>query len=61
MPYTNSFIRCCSFIRRCVSAVALMIPAAWRFQYLVKVNEIKTKKGVDLLQHLVDFHHAQDK
>ena len=30
-------------------------------QYLIKVNEIKAKKGVDLLQHLVDFHHAQDK
>ncbi|XP_043203822.1 arfGAP with SH3 domain, ANK repeat and PH domain-containing protein-like [Amphibalanus amphitrite] len=29
-------------------------------EYLIKVNEIKTKKGVDLLQHLVDFHHAQD-
>uniref|UniRef100_H2Y6R5 Uncharacterized protein n=1 Tax=Ciona savignyi TaxID=51511 RepID=H2Y6R5_CIOSA len=28
---------------------------------LIKVNEIKTKKGVDLLQHLVEFYHAQDK
>lgn len=27
--------------------------------YLLKVNEIKTKKGVDLLQHLIDFYHAQ--
>ena len=27
--------------------------------YLLKVNEIKTKKGADLLQHLVDFYHAQ--
>uniref|UniRef100_H2Y6R2 Uncharacterized protein n=1 Tax=Ciona savignyi TaxID=51511 RepID=H2Y6R2_CIOSA len=27
----------------------------------VVVNEIKTKKGVDLLQHLVEFYHAQDK
>ncbi|XP_037079272.1 arfGAP with SH3 domain, ANK repeat and PH domain-containing protein-like [Pollicipes pollicipes] len=29
-------------------------------EYLVKVNEIKAKKGVDLLQHLVDFYHAQN-
>ena len=27
--------------------------------YLLKVNEIKTKKGVELLQHLVDFYHLQ--
>ncbi|RWS08892.1 arf-GAP with SH3 domain: ANK repeat and PH domain-containing protein 2-like protein [Dinothrombium tinctorium] len=28
-------------------------------EYLIKVNEIKTKKGVELLQHLVDYYHAQ--
>ncbi|XP_074599404.1 arfGAP domain of ASAP isoform X2 [Brevipalpus obovatus] len=28
-------------------------------EYLIKVNEIKTKKGVELLSHLVDYHHAQ--
>jgi len=27
--------------------------------YLIKVNEIKTKKGVELLQHLVDYYQAQ--
>ena len=27
--------------------------------YLLKVNDIKTKKGVELLQHLVDFYHLQ--
>jgi len=27
----------------------------------MKVNEIKTKKGVDLLQHLVDYYQAQHK
>ena len=27
--------------------------------YLLKANEIKTKKGVELLQHLVDYYHAQ--
>jgi Arf-GAP/SH3 domain/ANK repeat/PH domain-containing protein len=27
--------------------------------YLLKVNEIKTKKGVELLQHLIEFYHAQ--
>lgn len=29
-------------------------------EYLIKVNEIKTKKGVELLQHLVEFYHAQN-
>ncbi|KAM7309450.1 hypothetical protein ISCGN_013081 [Ixodes scapularis] len=29
-------------------------------EYLLKVNEIKTKKGVELLQHLVEFYHAQN-
>ena len=28
-------------------------------EYLLKVNDIKTKKGVELLQHLVDYYHAQ--
>ncbi|XP_070533066.1 arf-GAP with SH3 domain, ANK repeat and PH domain-containing protein 2-like [Ptychodera flava] len=28
-------------------------------EYLIKVNEIKAKKGVDLLQHLVEFSHTQ--
>ena len=27
--------------------------------YLIKANEIKTKKGVELLQHPVDYYHAQ--
>ena len=30
-------------------------------QYLMKVNEIKTKKGVELLQHLLEYYHAQHK
>ena len=29
------------------------------FKFLMKVNEIKIKKGVDLAQHLVDFYDAQ--
>lgn len=29
------------------------------FQYLIKFNEIKTKKGIELLQHLVEYYHAQ--
>ncbi|XP_035659037.1 arf-GAP with SH3 domain, ANK repeat and PH domain-containing protein 2-like isoform X9 [Branchiostoma floridae] len=29
-------------------------------EYLIKVNEIKTKKGADLLQHLVEYYHAQN-
>jgi len=28
-------------------------------EYLIKVNEIKTKKGVELLQHLVEYYNAQ--
>lgn len=31
------------------------------FQYLIKYNEIKTKKGIDLLQSLVEYYHAQTK
>lgn len=28
-------------------------------EYLIKFNEIKTKKGIDLLQNLVEYYHAQ--
>uniref|UniRef100_A0A1B6J1N0 ArfGAP with SH3 domain, ANK repeat and PH domain-containing protein n=1 Tax=Homalodisca liturata TaxID=320908 RepID=A0A1B6J1N0_9HEMI len=28
-------------------------------EYLLKVNEIKTKKSVELLQHLIEYFHAQ--
>ena len=28
---------------------------------LIKVNEIKVKKGVELAQHLVEFYYAQVK
>lgn len=31
------------------------------FQYLIKYNEIKMKKGIDLLQNLVEYYHAQTK
>ena len=27
--------------------------------YLIKVNEIRTKKSVDLLQHLLEYYQAQ--
>lgn len=30
-------------------------------EYLIKFNEIKTKKGIELLQHLVEYYHAQNK
>ena len=29
--------------------------------YLLRINEIRTKKGVDLLQHLIKYYHAQQK
>lgn len=29
------------------------------FKFLMKVNEIKVKKGVELAQHLVEFYYAQ--
>ncbi|XP_039761669.1 arfGAP with SH3 domain, ANK repeat and PH domain-containing protein isoform X4 [Pararge aegeria] len=28
-------------------------------EYLIKFNDIKTKKGIELLQHLVEYYHAQ--
>ena len=28
-------------------------------EYLIKENEIKTKKGIDLLQHFIDYYYAQ--
>jgi len=30
-------------------------------EYLMKVNEIRTKKGVELLNHLVEYYHALNK
>lgn len=30
-------------------------------EYLIKFNEIKTKKGIELLKHLVEYYHAQNK
>ena len=27
--------------------------------YLIKVNEVRTKKSVDLLQHLLEYYKAQ--
>uniref|UniRef100_A0A8B9KYC4 ArfGAP with SH3 domain, ankyrin repeat and PH domain 1b n=1 Tax=Astyanax mexicanus TaxID=7994 RepID=A0A8B9KYC4_ASTMX len=38
----------------------LLFTFLWTFlplQYLIKVNEIKTKKGVDLLQNLIKYYH----
>jgi len=38
-----------------------MIVICFVLQYLIKVNEIKVKKGVDLLQNLIKYFHAQCK
>ncbi len=29
-------------------------------QYLLKYNDVKTKRGVDLAEHLLAYHQAQD-
>lgn len=31
------------------------------FQYLIKVNEIKSKRGVDLLQNMIKHYHSHNK
>ena len=31
----------------------------YALQYLLKVNESRSKKGVDLLNHLVDYYQSQ--
>uniref|UniRef100_A0A8C4QY84 ArfGAP with SH3 domain, ankyrin repeat and PH domain 2a n=1 Tax=Eptatretus burgeri TaxID=7764 RepID=A0A8C4QY84_EPTBU len=41
----------------CIHNMLSLFPP--RTQYLIKVNEIKTKKGVDLLQNLIKYYHAQ--
>lgn len=52
----------------CISS-ASFLPNKWTFpcvsfplsQYLIKVNEIKTKRGVDLLQNLIKHYHSHNK
>lgn len=54
----------------CWQSTDVCIPSLWlhpassvynMLQYLLKVNEIKIKKGVDLLQNLIKYFHAQCK
>ena len=30
-------------------------------QYLLKFNDVKTKRGVDMAEHLVGFYQAQER
>ena len=46
-------------VKKSVSTVYIFILCFIGFKFLMKVNEIKIKKGVDLAQHLVDFYDAQ--
>lgn len=50
-------------IRRVVefAVLILILTCPFFLQYLIKFNEIKTKKGIELLQHLVEYYHAQNK
>ena len=54
-PWTNAKLR----VKKSVSTVYIFILCFIEFKFLMKVNEIKIKKGVDLAQHLVDFYDAQ--
>lgn len=47
--------------RRCLLIFNMYVKIPFTLQYLIKVNEIKTKKGVDLLQNLIKYYHAQCK
>lgn len=44
-----------------INSVKTIFNLLLRLQYLIKYNDIKTKKGIELLQHLVEFYHAQNK
>jgi hypothetical protein len=58
--YFNGCVTILTFCNNTVLLLAL-IHTYVLFQYLIKVNEIKTKKGIELLQHLVEYYHAQTK
>lgn len=45
----------------CLFFMGIFINVSVFLQYLLKVNEIKLKKGVDFLQNLIQYYHAQCK
>lgn len=46
------FFKCAAFLQ----SLLVFFP-----QYLIRVNEIKTKRGVDLLQNLIKHYHSHNK
>lgn len=53
-------IRICGILTQ-TSVVNVILMLFLNPQYLIKINEIKTKKSIELLQHLVEYYHAQTK
>lgn len=47
------------FLKKCAAFLQSLL--VFFPQYLIRVNEIKTKRGVDLLQNLIKHYHSHNK